>query len=269
MEVSARGQMPSQLRTQHPRRAFFVCLLAASLAIGPRAGAEEPPAEVPPEPAPEAPAPEPTDDERAHTLYMNGERLYSEGRYEEAVVAFQAAYDLSQRPLLLFNLANAYERLGQLDDAVDALNRYRVFADPSEQDILLARVQALEQRIAKLAAVQPVPVPLPMPAPEPVPVPIPTTETHERRNNVPWLVAAGGGALAVLGAGTAGATWASSRSILERGDEAAWNRLKPLNNLGIAGGITGGIVGVFGVSWAVYEGQGLRFAPASALPSDR
>jgi len=61
------------------------------------------------------------DDERARELYDNGAILYEEGRYEDAIAAWKAAYDLSPKPLLLFNVANAYERIGGLLDAPEKL----------------------------------------------------------------------------------------------------------------------------------------------------
>ncbi len=60
-------------------------------------------------------------DARARELYLQGDREYQAGRYEQAVAAFQEAYRLSGRPLLLFNLANAYERLGRYAEALEAL----------------------------------------------------------------------------------------------------------------------------------------------------
>ena len=50
-----------------------------------------------------------SDEVRAKELYRNGERLYEEGLYEDAVVAWERAYELSERPLLLYNIANALE----------------------------------------------------------------------------------------------------------------------------------------------------------------
>lgn len=209
-------------------------------------------------PAPSSPPPEVSaeDDEKARVLYLNGQRMYEEGRYEDAILAFQSAYDLSPRPLLLYNLANAHERLGQLPEAIDALNRYRIYADPQEQDILLARVQTLERRLEQ-QRVQPVPLPIPAPIPAPVvPQPVPTVPV--RRSKAPWVVAVSGSVLALAGAGTAGFTYASSRTLLEGGDEAGWNRLRPINNAGFVSAVAGAAVGTIGLTW------GAARAPAAA-----
>ena len=68
--------------------------------------------------APEALAQDATTEARAKELYENGAALYEEGRYEEAILAWEEAYRLSSRPVLLFNIANAYERLGRGRGAV-------------------------------------------------------------------------------------------------------------------------------------------------------
>jgi tetratricopeptide (TPR) repeat protein len=86
------------------------------------------------------------DDAHARRLYKTGDRAYAEGRYEDAVAAFEKAYAMSGRSLLLFNLGNAYERLQRYQDAAEALERYLPDAKPSEQDAIAKRVANLKQR---------------------------------------------------------------------------------------------------------------------------
>jgi hypothetical protein len=88
-------------------------------------------------------------DQRARDLYVQGDRYYAEGRYELAVQAFAESYQLSGRPLLLFNLANALERIGRYTEALDALRRYQPSAPPHEQMALRTRIATLEQRAAQ------------------------------------------------------------------------------------------------------------------------
>lgn len=85
-------------------------------------------------------------DERARELYLRGDRLYAEGSYDDAIVALKEAYDLSRRPALLFNIANAYERLGRYEEALLYLNQYAPSAPEHQQHIVLKRIRALEQR---------------------------------------------------------------------------------------------------------------------------
>ncbi len=88
------------------------------------------------------------DDARARELYENGAILYEEGRYEDAVIAFEEAYRLSGRPALLFNIANALERTGRWDEALDVLSRYRAYAPADERETLDRRITNLERRVA-------------------------------------------------------------------------------------------------------------------------
>ena len=89
-------------------------------------------------------------DARARELFQNGALLYDEGRYEDAIVAWEEAYRLSPRPLLLFNMANAMERLARWEDALAMLNRYRAFAGAEERDTLDRRMRNIERRVEEL-----------------------------------------------------------------------------------------------------------------------
>ena len=86
-------------------------------------------------------------DKQAKTLYKNGSRLYDEGRYKEAIQAFQEAYKLSGRHALLYNIAAAQERMGELDQALETLYQYRIYAPEKEQDTLAKRTANLQIRI--------------------------------------------------------------------------------------------------------------------------
>ncbi len=92
------------------------------------------------------------DDARARELYENGALLYEEGDYENAVVAWKEAYELSERPLLLYNIANALERIGEYQEAFDYLNRYRAFAPAEERETLDRRMRAIERRLEERKA---------------------------------------------------------------------------------------------------------------------
>ena len=93
-------------------------------------------------------APVPGPDEKARALFIEGENLYAEGRYEEAAAKYEEAYGLSARPLLLFNIANAYERLGVYSKAADALRRYLPDAKTEETTLLRKRIARLDERAA-------------------------------------------------------------------------------------------------------------------------
>ena len=72
---------------------------------------------------------------QAKDLFMSGRTLYEEGRYEEAIQDWQESHRLSGEPVLLYNIANAYERLGDYDNAIRTLKQYKLAADPGERYI--------------------------------------------------------------------------------------------------------------------------------------
>jgi tetratricopeptide (TPR) repeat protein len=92
---------------------------------------------------------------RGIELYENGAILYEEGRYEDAIVAWEEGWRLSQRPGFLFNIANAQERLGDYRAALDTLGRYRALAHADERETLDRRIRNLEERLAMQPAPQP------------------------------------------------------------------------------------------------------------------
>lgn len=151
------------------------------------------------------------EDARARELYENGAILYEEGRYEDAVVAFEEAYRLSARPALLFNIANALERAGRWGEALDVLSRYRAYASAEERATLDRRITNLERRIAEAKAVAPPPPPAePEPeapvAPVVVSTPPPSAEPNAWLRPLPLAV----GGVGVVALGAAGALGAAS-----------------------------------------------------------
>lgn len=60
----------------------------------------------------------------ARTFYLRGVKLYNKGYYQPAYEAFQAAYNISPFPDLLYNMALTAEKLTQIDVAVDLYQRY-------------------------------------------------------------------------------------------------------------------------------------------------
>lgn len=131
--------------------AFSHASLAAAQASRPSAAPAQPappstPASVPPvSPAAAAPAPtaapaagssvqgpvaaprsEPTPEQRdrAREAYARGQALFDQGKFAEAEAAFAEAYALVPNPLVLLSTAECETRLGKLDDAYVAFERY-------------------------------------------------------------------------------------------------------------------------------------------------
>jgi tetratricopeptide (TPR) repeat protein len=106
-------------------------------------------------------------DDRARLLYSNGRMLFDEERYDDALLAWQEAYALSGRPLLLYNIALAHEKLGNYGEAVDLLYKYRVYATPDEQQGLIEQIAELQVLIDSAPEDEPVPMPAVLETPAP------------------------------------------------------------------------------------------------------
>ena len=78
----------------------------------------------------------------------NGGRYYHLRRYNDAAREFQAAYDLSRRPELLFNLGRALESGGRDREALDAYERFAAVGSPGiDPATLRDRIAALHVRV--------------------------------------------------------------------------------------------------------------------------
>lgn len=91
----------------------------------------------------------------AREAFRRGEAAYSAGNYETAIREWKAAYAADARPRIQFNLSQAYERLGQLQDAIGALERFLESGDPDDPTYsdANARLVALRQRLSQTGVV--------------------------------------------------------------------------------------------------------------------
>jgi hypothetical protein len=80
----------------------------------------------------------------ARQSFEQGEHLVAQGRYVEGLAAFAAGYELSKRPLFLFNMGESARLAGQPERATDYYARY-LQADATGKYASLARerLQAL------------------------------------------------------------------------------------------------------------------------------
>ncbi|MBN2192618.1 MAG: PEGA domain-containing protein [Polyangiaceae bacterium] len=137
------------MRTSYPI-ALLAITAAAILSAGPAVA--QPSAAAPSEPAVAdgEPAPAPTDDQPARTEYERGAQAFAAGRYREAIEHFIATNRLSPNPALAYNIALAYDSMG---DSASALRYYRDYlrALPQAEDRteVTASIRRLEQRLAE------------------------------------------------------------------------------------------------------------------------
>jgi tetratricopeptide (TPR) repeat protein len=86
------------------------------------------------------------DARRATELFNRSDDAYRNGRFKEAVDLLKEAYRLAPDPVLLYNLARAYEGLGDMPNAVESYSGY-LRAAPTASDRA-----SVERRIAALRA---------------------------------------------------------------------------------------------------------------------
>ncbi|HVU02966.1 MAG TPA: PEGA domain-containing protein [Polyangiaceae bacterium] len=123
------------MQPQSLRTLVLVPWLAASLGIaGPAAAADA--------------SREPTRS-LARESFQRGSTAYAQGRFSDAIAAFRAADRLEPSAALVFDMARAYEKIG--DDA-GALRSYREYLRraPEAEDVgaVRKRIEALEERLA-------------------------------------------------------------------------------------------------------------------------
>lgn len=76
---------------------------------------------------------------RAKQLYETAQKAMAEGRTEDAIHDYLAAYTLSKDPALLYKLGAAHQKLGACEPAVDYYRRYLAEGKPTEVFVNLTR----------------------------------------------------------------------------------------------------------------------------------
>lgn len=92
-------------------------------------------------------------DARAREMFITGQHLYQEGRYRDALVAFESAYRLSGRPNILRSIAYCHENLDEIERALDVLYRYRGLAEEDKVPEIERHIQRLENQLDEAVVV--------------------------------------------------------------------------------------------------------------------
>jgi hypothetical protein len=131
-----RAPRPRDSRALGAGTAFAATLLAAAL-VHPVSHAQ------PAQPAQPAP-----DLGRARDRYQSAEAAMKDGRFEDALRDYGAAYESSKDPALLWKIGHANEKAGKCDVALVYYARYLRDGHPSEKFITLTqeRIAACGQR---------------------------------------------------------------------------------------------------------------------------
>ena len=85
----------------------------------------------------------------AQKLYRSGEKLYKDGDFEAAARDFTRAYELSEKPELLYYIARSWEEVGELGKAQDSYQRYiDELPDAKNADEVIDKIIEIQERIA-------------------------------------------------------------------------------------------------------------------------
>jgi len=123
------------------RAAIAWVAVSLALLIPIAASAQDQPAEGPAKPT----KPKQVDLDQAKAKYEEGKGHYAAGRYEEALAAFTEAYNLSNKPDLLFNLGVCSEKLGHSGKAIAYYELYlEENPEATDRDGVSKRLEALK-----------------------------------------------------------------------------------------------------------------------------
>jgi hypothetical protein len=88
-------------------------------------------------------------EEKAHKLYLDARNYYQNARFEDAVTALEQAYGLFPQPIILVKLAEAYEKLGQLEKALDAYRQVGKVDDEEVGNRVINSIRTLEAAVSR------------------------------------------------------------------------------------------------------------------------
>ncbi|HUB06412.1 MAG TPA: hypothetical protein VMB50_05405 [Myxococcales bacterium] len=107
--------------------------------------------------------------QKAKQLFEQGRTDYQAGRFRKAIEEFLAADKLKASPALVYNVAQAYGKLGDLSHAVEYYEDYLVRSpDASDRDAVKATIRNLQAKLQAEPAAPVVVLANPTPAPGPV-----------------------------------------------------------------------------------------------------
>jgi tetratricopeptide (TPR) repeat protein len=218
------------------------------------------------------------DRERALSLFRDSDARYKRGEFEEAAALLRQAYELHPEPILLYNLARAYEGMGELDGAIEQYERYlKLETEIEDRGAIERRIATLKQQVAARTmadndARPPTPGNSHPVAPPPIVRPPVAGRDHDearaRPRLLPWLIAGGGAVLLGAGAGFGYLSQARHDDAVSEPVQAEAVRLQDAartdatiaNVLFVAGGLT--VIG--GVTWGLLSRRGDATPPRVA-----
>ncbi|MBL8720530.1 MAG: tetratricopeptide repeat protein [Myxococcales bacterium] len=104
--------------------------------------------EAPVGPTPPTPVKKTPNQEKAEQHYKRARELYQLGRYREAITHLQLAIKLDPSGAeLYYNLGLVHEKLGEVDEAVDAYHKYLKVLGPDAEPEEISRIKGIVKRL--------------------------------------------------------------------------------------------------------------------------
>jgi tetratricopeptide (TPR) repeat protein len=86
-----------------------------------------------------------TRDARRH--WEKGEKLFALGRFDEALVAYEQAFEAKPLPGFLFNIGQCHRNLGNYDAAIFSFRKFlKLDPDTAKKDAVLELIEELEDK---------------------------------------------------------------------------------------------------------------------------
>lgn len=138
--------------------------------------------------------------DQAKRIFELGKQAYVDGRYREAVDAFERVFNMTGHPVMLVNVGNAWARLDEPERAIAAFRQYLgLVPDAPEGPDLERRILELQS----VAEARKAPPPAPPPA-----APPPSNKGLLMGRTWTWVALAG----SVVALGTASIAWTGTSS---------------------------------------------------------
>lgn len=217
-------------------------------------------------------------DEEAHRLFEAGRAAFGAGRNEAALSDFEQAYELSQRPSLLYNIGQCDDRLRRDEAALHAFEQYLALSadDAPNRLEVQARVTVLQAALARHeVAAAPPEAESDEPAEEEAVAPVAAPPASDATGA--WALFGTGAGLLVVGAIVLALGEVDRASIEGASDGTRWTsvsdaygRAPVLEGIGIAALALGALGTAVGLGWALTtpgdtQALSVRLGPSSLV----
>jgi tetratricopeptide (TPR) repeat protein len=203
---------------------------------------------------------DPTPHEQALDLFQRGGEAYRAGKFPEAITLLTKAYDIEHDPTLLYNIARAYENVGDLDHAVQTYEQYlREAKEIKDRPAIEEHVAVMKKEIAdKAQLAKERDEALKKSAKKDEPPSAPSAPVAKRSPSpAPWIIAAIGvgslGAGAGLGAVALSKNGDATKAASQLDASNLHDSAKSLALGSTIAFVAGGVIAGVGLTWGIID----------------